>query len=84
MFIELVCNGSPTQHIFPTQAAVDAALARDAVREERMKFFPASTQRQFGPRSATIPLNWTTREVSDAYAQQFLPPGRNTTDPTAP
>jgi len=83
MFIELVCNGSPTHTIFPTQAAVDASLARDALREDRLKFYPTKMARKIGARSFDVPLNWTTREVDDAYAKMFLPPGRDTTDPTS-
>jgi len=81
MFIELVCNGSPTHTIFPTQAAADEALARDTLREERTQFYPAKKSRQLGPRSFDVPLHWTTREVPDEYAKQFLPKGQDTTEP---
>jgi hypothetical protein len=84
MFIELVCNGSPTHTIFPTQAAVDAALARDAIREDRLKFYPTKMARRMGALSFDVPLKWTTREVDDSYAHMFLQPGRDTTDPTGP
>jgi len=84
MFIELVCNGSPTHTIFPTQATVDAALTRDALREERLKFYPTKMSRRIGSMSVDVPLKWTTREVDDAYAKMFLQPGRDTTDPTGP